>query len=291
MSDNNQKQDILSKLTQARVRYAEEWGKGNAQKFSVEGYYSWMAGFLNDCSTVLEVGVGNGSSTLALLDAGLTVIGIDENPACLEEASKSLATMGISVTPEHRGNVDTATNNYSISYRTPRSPFPENNNCLLLEGDIMNDKTFLEWLESNGSIDAIVCWLMGTYQERTFNSVLAGTGIKSPAGYRSKVQEHICKISDRLLSTNGKVHIVDRCLLTANDSGALPGSPVWLQQCRQAYINRASGTNLKVISVDFLDYTEPDEKAAPAVKLTRSLSGDNPDKSDKAFVSIVLQHP
>ena len=287
MTDTKSDTGIVSKLNQARRRYAKEWGGGNASKFSVEGYYAWMAGFLDGCGTVLEVGVGNGSSTQALLNAGLTVIGIDENPACLKAAAKILAAHGNEVASEFRGNVNIATSGYSITYRSPQSPFP-GNGCLLLEGDIMDDSTLLEWIRSNGGVDAIVCWLMGTYQERVLNTTVANAGIRNPAGYRATVQQQVCRIANHLLPEHGLVHIVDRCLMTPDESGNVPGSGPWLERCGQAYSNRASGTVLDVTAVDFLDYSEPGSDAGPSVKLTRSVSGHDPDAAEKTFVSIVL---
>ncbi len=290
MTDINDDTELAAKLSRARSRYAKEWGGGNATKFSVEGYYAWMAGFLEGHNTVLEVGVGNGSSTLALLSAGHTVIGVDENPACLRAAGETLAASGGSVTSEFRGDLSAAASGYSVSYSSPQSLFPESG-CLLLEGDIMDDHSLLEWIQDGKSVDAIVCWLMGTYQERTLNSSVAGAGIKNPAGYRATVQQQVCRIADRLLPEQGVVHIVDRCLMTPDEFGDVPGSGAWLERCGQAYRSRAEGTSLDVATVNFLDYFEPESDAGPSVKLTRSLSGHNPDASDKAFVSIVLKRP
>jgi hypothetical protein len=288
VKDNKTNGVIISKLKQARARYAMEWGSGNAARFSEDGGYAWMAGFLDGCTTVLEVGVGNGSSTLALLEAGFTVIGLDENPACLEAARQLLTENGVSVSTELRGGVDSSGSQYSINYVVPGSPFPAHG-CLLLEGDIIDDGSLLDWIESNGGVDAIVCWLMGTYQERAFNSAVAGKGIQNPASYRSAVQEKVCSVADQLLPENGIVHIVDRCLLTATGKGVIPGSQAWLAQCEQAYSKRAAGTGLRVDAVDFRSYREPDQGNAPSIKLTRSLAGEDPDISDKAFVSIKLK--
>lgn len=286
----NKKNDavIVSKLGQARSRYADEWGGGNANKFSLEGYYDWMAGFLEGSQTVLEVGVGNGSSTQALLNAGLTVVGVDENPACLKAAGETLTASGINVTPEFRGNVNAAVSGYSVSYSAPKSLFP-GSGCLLLEGDIMNDQALLEWIGQSRGVDAIVCWLMGTYQERAMNASVAHAGIKSPAGYRATVQQQVCQIADQLLPEGGVVHIVDRCLMTPDIFGDVPGSQAWLDRCGQAYSRQSERTSLNVSDVSFLDYTEPESDAGPSVKLTRSLSGYNPEVSEKAFVSIVFK--
>jgi len=287
MKDGKADDVMVSTLEQARARYVMEWGSGNAARFLEDGGYAWMAGFLDGCATVLEVGVGNGSSTLALLEAGLTVVGVDENPACLEAAGQLLAANGISVSTELRGCVDSGANQYSINYRVPASPFPDHG-CLLLEGDIMEDGSLLDWVESSGRVDALVCWLMGTYQERALNSAVAAKGIRNPASYRSTVQEKICSVAAQLLPDGGIVHIVDRCLLTPGDLGTIPGSQAWLAQCEQAYSERAEGTGLRVESVDFRAYREPEHDNGPSIKLTRSLAGEDPDAFDKAFVSIKL---
>ncbi|HFD80720.1 MAG TPA: hypothetical protein ENK05_10075 [Gammaproteobacteria bacterium] len=281
---------ILTRLARARARYAEEWGAGNARKFSTEGHYDWMAGFLPRQGKVIEIGVGNGNSTLALVRSGQAVIALDENPACLSAAAERLGAAGAAVASELRGNVRPSGRGYAISYAPPRSGFPEDG-CLLLESDIMNDDALLEWVNGNGGVDAVVCWLMGTYQERTLNEAVAGTGVRSPAEYRLTVQEQVCRIAPRLLNPGGVVHFVDRCLLTPDTAGNRAGSAAWLEQCRCAYEKRAAMGGLSVLSLDFQTYTEPESDATPVVRLTRSLAGDDPDESDKAFVSVVLGTP
>jgi SAM-dependent methyltransferase len=276
---------IINKLRRARSRYAEEWSAGNARTFSHSGHYAWMAKFLAGRPRVLEVGIGDGRSTQALLDAGHVVIGIDENPACLDLARQHLKNKGQKMVHEKRERVEMANSSYKIQYAPPKSTLPPSG-ALLLEGDILDDPSLLEWLSKECRPDAIVCWLMGTYFERALNKAVADLAISDPANYRCKVHEQVYRYAESILPEGGMVHIVDRSLLVPSENGDLPGSAPWLATCREFYETQIKDTTLCVSTLDFIAYKEPDN--GPAIGLTHSIDGHNPDAADKAFISVVF---
>jgi hypothetical protein len=70
----------LGFLRDARESYAEQWSR-DAAAFAAQGLYAWMTGHLAGFSLILEIGCGDGTSTLELVNQGHKVIAVDENPS------------------------------------------------------------------------------------------------------------------------------------------------------------------------------------------------------------------
>lgn len=271
---------LLDRLTQARVQYAREWGWGNAQQFSSQGHYDWMAGFLRGHRCVIEIGTGSGSGTLALLSAGHTVVSIDENPECLKLAQQKLSSSGHAAVYESREIIELDQRGYRVRYRKPASAFPASG-ALLLEGDMLNDPTLIEWIGARRRFDVIVCWLMGTYYERTQNTMISELAIASPSDYRLRVQRALSEMADRILPHGGLLHFVDR--------GAPPDSEIAIQQHYNYQAFLTAGTALKMLSLDYIRYDEPRADAGPAIQLTASSPGEIGVPADTTFISVVFQ--
>ena len=239
-----------------------------------------MASFLNNHPRILEIGTGNGSGTLALMSSGHVVVSIDENPECLKIAKQNIETAGFDAVYEQREIIQPEPTGYNIAYAAPKSLIPKSG-ALLLEGDILNDPALLEWIKKNGPFDAIACWLIGTYYERTFNIGITGLGITSPGEYRFRLHNHICRIADQVLANGAVLHIVDR--------SELPESQSVLGQHRDYYHGLALNTSLKVTSIDYANYREPVANDAPAIKLASVIPGNDPNLTPKIFVSTVYQ--
>lgn len=264
-------------LGSARSRYAQEWGRGNARHFHAHGYYAWMAGFLDGYSPILEIGTGNGNGTQALLAAGHVVVGIDENPECLKLAQANLAASGFPVTYEKREQIQPADQGYVIHYRAPQSPFPDKG-ALLLEGDILNDPALFDWVEKNKSLNAVACWLIGTYYERTYNTAVTGLAITNPETYRMTLHKTLCLRAERLLPAGGILHFVDR--------GDMPLSEAAQQHLHSYYVSQGSGTSLSLISLSCIPYREP--AAGPAIQMIVPTAGSEPQQTT-AFISAVFR--
>lgn len=271
---------MVDRLTKARAQYAREWGGGNAQQFATQGHYHWMAGFLNGHRRVLEIGTGSGSGTLALLAAGHTVVSIDENPECLKLARQKLEAAGHAVACENREIIEADQRGYRVRYRKPASSFPAGG-ALLLEGDLLNDPALLEWIGAHSQFDAIACWLIGTYYERTYNAAISGLAIANPGDYRIRVHRALSEIADRILPHGGVFQIVDR--------GAPPTSEIAIQQHRNYHAYLSAGTSLTVISMDYIRYDEPHHDAGPSIKLTPSSPGQDIQPTETTFISVLFR--
>lgn len=271
---------IIEKLGQVRAQYAREWGGGNATHFQAHGHYAWMAGFLAGHPNVLEIGTGNGNGTRALLAAGHAVVGIDENPECLKLTEANISEAGFPVTREKREQIHPAGHGYAIQYRAPQSS-PPAHGALLLEGDILNDPALFDWVEKNGNISAVACWLIGTYYERSYNSAVTQLAITNPESYRMTVHKTLCNMAARLLPFGGILHFVDR--------GDLPQTEDARQRLLSYYTAQGNGTPLLLTSLSCIPYQEPSPDAGPAIQMIVPAAGKEPASAGAAFISAVFQ--
>ncbi len=268
------------RLAGARTRYAEEWSAGNARRFSADGLYRWMARALPGETTVLEVGIGDGSGTIALLEAGHAVISVDENPACLRLAERRLLSAGAQVAYETREIAQPDGIRYRIRYSAPALPVPDCG-ALLIEGDILDDPALIHWLGDGSAVDAVVCWLMGTYLERAQNSTIARLGIRTPWDYRATVHRSVCGVADTILPSDGILHFVDR--------GDVPESEAGTEHYRTYYRSQAMGTALTMGPLDYIRYHEPAPDTPAAIRLTAAETGRDPDRAQKALISVIFR--
>ncbi|KZL88779.1 class I SAM-dependent methyltransferase [Clostridium magnum] len=88
--------NTVKELEKRRKKYAKEWII-DANNFYNNNYYKWMENLIKDYKRVIEIGCGNGNSTLELCNAGHTVISIDENIECLKLAKEKLESSGYKV--------------------------------------------------------------------------------------------------------------------------------------------------------------------------------------------------
>lgn len=110
--------------------YATQWNE-SAKYFYETKRYQWISEKLVEYDIVLEIGCGTGYSTLALVEAGHTVIAVDKNLECLEKA-KALV--------EQQGKLG---------------------KVCFLEGDIAEDG-FRKFLSEKCKFDVVICWNIGT---------------------------------------------------------------------------------------------------------------------------------
>lgn len=265
----------LAWLGEARARYAQEWSAGNAHRFAADNLYRWMAQRLPSPTTVLEIGTGDGRGTMALLAAGHTVIGLDENPACLRLAERRLARHRVPVIYETRETTQSAGDRYRTSYSMPVSPPPERG-ALLLESDILHDPELLRWLRNTPGIGTVTCWLMGTYLERVQNNAIAQLGIRTPWEYRKTVHRSVCAVANEILPAGGVLHFVDR--------GDLPRSEEDEERYRAYYGAQSAGSALMLDSLESIQYREPAPNAPTAVRLTSADTRD-PVQAQTALIS------
>lgn len=266
-------------LAHARRGYAREWSRGNARPFAAAGHYQWMAGFLSGCRDVLEIGTGDGRSTTALLESVPAVVSLDENPACLDLAQRRLRASGHPVRYDPRGEVQTTPTGHRVRYRPPRAARLERG-ALLLEGDVLDDPTLTAWLAAGGAFDAVTCWLIGTYAERTRDESLRRLPIRDPDDYRAAVQRAVIRLAARVVRPEGLVHLVDRA--------ELPRDAVEHDRATAYYDSLAGDTGFRVCNLDVRPYPEPGPAFGMAVRLAVPPAATDADRP-KGFLSICLR--
>lgn len=116
------------------ILYAKQWDE-SAKYFYETKRYSWMAEKLTEYKTILEIGCGTGYSTLALVEAGHTVISVDKNSFCINKAKELIESKGIE------------------------------SQVHFIEGDIA-ESAFRNYLKESCSYDMVICWNVGTYWTR-----------------------------------------------------------------------------------------------------------------------------
>ena len=275
--------DFIDKLNEKRTQYAAQWNAVNASLFSDEGHYEWMKGLIGPYDTILEIGTGAGSGTLALVGPGKTIISFDENPACLRFAKDRLEANGNAVQYIQREATSATQDGYIIRY-SPISLDPLAQGVTLLEGDLLTDNDLVTWLKSLPPFDAIVCWLIGTHGARQENRGFDWKKLGNhPGMYRLTVQNRVYELADELLRPGGVLQIVDR--------GEAPESALLRTDCLNAHRDQASVTSLQVESLEYRLYEDPHQSGGLEIGLSLGKSGRMPNEFKMALVSVISRKP
>ena len=275
--DPSQPARVLGMLEKAREQYATSWSQ-DALAFEADGHYAWMCNIIDSFDRVLEVGCGDGRSTMEIARRNHRIISIDENPACLKTASERLANNGYSSKVIYRGAQKGKMRSYDMVY-SPLDIEVPNEQILLIESDLFADKNIEDWLLHVGPVDAVVCWLIGTYDGRQGQQAFAH--VKSPGDYRLTIQNRLYELSDLILRPGGRLHIVDR--------GEEIASQELLNDTIESHKEQASVTSLVVShQVESRLY-----KPAGGVDtfITKGISGRMPEAINIALVSIFSEKP
>lgn len=277
MLDQSKPTKVLGILKRAREKYVERWSQDSAA-FAADGHYSWMCNFLDGFDRILEVGCGDGRSTLELARKKHSIISIDENPTSLELTSERLAKNGFASKVIYRGTQKGTMGSYEIAY----APFDVQltaGQILLVESDLFVDQYLEGWLLSVDPIDAVACWLIGTYQGR--GGQYSYAKVRSSGDYRLTIQNRLYELADKILRPGGRLHIVDR--------GEEHVSDDLVNDHIDAHADQASVTSLKV---------SPDVESRPYkpiggvdTVLTPGLSGRVPKTMNPALISVFSEKP
>ena len=166
--------------------YAEKWRR-SSRLFEENGCYRWMSSKVKDYKTILEIGCGSGSGTLALTKDGHEVVVVEENRECISMTQKLL---------QDNGCIE---------------------NVSFLEGDIVLSET-RNIITKDKRINAVVCWNPGTQLDvETFKNYVKymieyGLTIEQireapSSSYCEMMLWHACSIAK---SMNVPIHIIDR---------------------------------------------------------------------------------
>lgn len=198
-----------------RKQYLAKW-TSTTRAIEQDGHYAWMSSFLTGRDRVLEIGTGTGASTLAIAKTARALVGIDENPLCVDETEELLRAAEVPVTRERRERAYRASpDSYGITYSRPQARLGDG--VVLLEGDLVNDEHLIEWLRQSGPFDAIACWCIGTHGARQFNEAIS-TRARNEKEYRFLVQNRVYEVADEILRPGGILHVVDRCPIEITDA-------------------------------------------------------------------------
>lgn len=196
-------------INKARRNYSQQWMiDGNF--FYQYGFYKWMLDFIKDRKVILEVGCGNGHSTLEIAKSGKRVIVIEENRYCMDNAKKLLNEHNISTNIIYREKMKVDNNIYLKEYSNITIQRTDDYQVLIIQGDILNDTTFFNWASKIVKVDAVICWLMGVHQQINKNKTVVDLGINSNRDYCWNIDEILLQHALKLLNESGVVQIVDR---------------------------------------------------------------------------------
>lgn len=251
----------LYQLKSFRKAYIKSWGI-NSEGHLAQGHYSWMAERVKGFPRTLEIGCGVGHSTLALLQQGHTVVCVEENPQCIAATRKRLADEGFCVEVIARETpVSLDENAYRLIYsEIPEAPQAD---CLLIEGDALNDPALEAWLERQPKFDAVACWLLGTHDARGHNAAVDLALMPTPYEHRIFVQNRVYEIADRILRSGGVLSVIDRA--------QTPTTQDMVEKLLQHHREQASVTSLVVQPVEHTPHVESEQQGAMRMMTTNPL--------------------
>jgi SAM-dependent methyltransferase len=182
----------------------------NADGHERLGHYRWMAEKIAGQARVLEIGCGDGRSTLELLRQGHTVVSIDENHECLHLASRRLEHAGY--TPRTDIERGSGASGHGPAYELmfgPIAPEAANIETHLIHGDVgrNRDPELERWLKSSERFDAVICWLVGTHKWRRYNT---RSSFEKESDYGLDVQNYVYELAARVLKPRGWVSSLAR---------------------------------------------------------------------------------
>lgn len=251
----------LYQLKSFRKAYIKSWGI-NSEGHLAQGHYSWMAERVKGFPRTLEIGCGVGHSTLALLQQGHTVVCVEENPQCIAATRKRLADEGFCVEVIARETpVSLDENAYRLIYsEIPEAPEAD---CLLIEGDALNDPALEAWLERQPKFDAVACWLLGTHDARGHNAAVDLALMPTAYEHRIFVQNRVYEIADRILRSGGVLSVIDRA--------QTPTTQDMVEKLLQHHREQASVTSLVVQPVEHTPHVESEQQGAMRMMTTNPL--------------------
>lgn len=268
-------------------KYLSEWSI-SAQHIERGGHYQWMLSHVVGQTSLLEVGTGDGRSTLQLAKAGHAVVAVEENPACLQATSDRLEAAGILHKVVRRAQItaNDAMEVFEASYESVDAEKPSAGAVLLLEGDIANDPGLAAWLRGVSPFDAITCWLLGTHGAQRRNLFYGNLHLASE--YRLAVQNSVYELAEQILRPGGVLSIIDRGLLSRG-----PRETTDLQDHHAGHVDQARLTRLQVGQPQVRPYQESDdEKRMKLIAQTASPEeAEQLAKKDMVLLSVSSAKP
>jgi SAM-dependent methyltransferase len=225
MRDDNPPQSVTSeakKLIKAFeegfAEYSSNW-VSSSQFHEASGDYEWAVSQLPGKGLTLEIGTGAGRSTLALLNHGCTVVGLDHNHYCLEETHSLLQKAGYPTEVIYRFSWEAIPEGGVRPKYHPLTETPtlQPGGCLLIEGDTqqvdvggtrhgLTDDEIVKILKPLG-FELAVCWFPGTGMPLPANPAPGQVDIST---YKVHMIRNSFEVAARILPPGGHLHVVDR---------------------------------------------------------------------------------
>lgn len=267
----------------AQREYALDW-EGNSKHYRSQGLYESLAGELvamGPVSKVLDIGSGRGEGIEALkcvLPQDHLIVGIDENPKCLEAAA-ALLGLGADAVSDNRVAVSAHQDKtYEISLVPGRlKPIRP---VMLVQSDVLLvDSELVEYLSNAGPFDAITLWFTGIHKAKQSARMMKELGITSDAIHREAIEDAAASLGNILLRPGGWLQLASRGAHIDEDAMKSEYAPAMRD------LGQTSGLDLRAINAR--PYAEPRGGRKLGV---RSLDFDPSDL--KLFVlSALFQKP
>lgn len=209
-------------LEVGQSQYAHAWAT-NSGHYEARGYYAALTG---DCMAALEprrlldvgCGLGQGLKALAaaMPAAGRLLVGLDENPRCIDGAAAALRGAGIYplVVRRLRGVPIPGGRHYDLVYEPGQLAIGPD--VSLIQSDVFEDPELDAMLSSLPPFDAVTLWFTGVHKARQGLSRLAGVHVDS--AHREQVEAAAFAMARRILRPGGGIHLAERAWSTDFDA-------------------------------------------------------------------------
>lgn len=203
------------KIAVGQALYARDWAT-NADAYGRQGLYGVLAHDLTadgDVQRVLDIGCGLGHGLAAIAEVlprqNRLIVGIDENPDCLQGAAKRLGLAPAHPALRRLSSRRLPSGAYDVSIRA--GPMPALTDTVLVQADLMiNDQQLEAWLDESGAFDAVTLWFTGFHKARSLLKVIGQLQIRGDADHREEMENRAIDLASRRLRPGGRVQIVAR---------------------------------------------------------------------------------
>ncbi|MGP4689620.1 hypothetical protein ACSV5K_25100 [Agrobacterium pusense] len=256
-------------MTVAQKIYSEEWA-GNASAYHKQGVYDRLTDHLLDngsIQSVIDVGCGLGHGLRSLREKiasqSLRLLGLDENPDCLSMAAKTLGLERITANIDRMQSEILPSGFYRWRYR-PGKLHSERAINLVQSNLLIRDPELQVLLKAQPPFDAVCLWFVGIHKATANTELARHFEIKSDADYRELVEDAVIEAARDALRSGGLLQVAIR--------GGFPSPSEARAQTASTYGSFFADQGFRLVSVEAIPYTEPQETSAIAVR-----SASNPE--------------
>jgi SAM-dependent methyltransferase len=268
-------------LDVGRRQYAERWS-GNAAAYEAQGLYLRLAEHLasfGKFSRIIDIGCGLGEGLVALRqitgETASLLIGLDENPDCLEAATQRLR---IDCPRNRLRRVSRFGRKYDLKFVAGR--LPQLAPIVLVQTDLRRPDPELDALVGTASpYDAVTIWFTGIHPAREHDQIVNSLEITSDRVHRMATDLAALEYACAFVRPGGYLHVVSRF------AGNQPTS---LQAIAEAEMQAlAEHGSVELVEVLLVPYQEPVSNLRIGVAAA-DLSGDAETFAGSAIFRIVL---